>query len=94
MRRTAKNTFVLCNNIAEIDDSVYDGLPAEMYDEICQWYITDCSETDKEYLENTFGLLFTYSEKLGCLVLMVDNFDTEWEALKSAAGIRYISEVE
>lgn len=78
------NDFVLCNNIEKIDETVYfntrfnkvdeEGFETEIY----QWYITDASLSDVEYLEKHFGLLFTYSELLDCFVLCVDHFGTSW----------------
>lgn len=115
------NALVLCNNIPEIDDSIWDnfepivdldnepeyneegeeikskcpecGGDMEQYGpnmvcsecgeceepvEIFQWYITDCSKWDVEYLTKTFGLLFTYSDKLDCYILCVTHFGTGW----------------
>ena len=47
--------------------------------EIFQYYLTDCSESDVEFLEETFpGLLFTYSDLLGLYVLCVDHYGTNW----------------
>ena len=47
--------------------------------EIFQYYLTDCSESDVEFLEETFpGLLFTYSDLLGLYVLCVDHYGTKW----------------
>lgn len=75
--------LVLCNNITEIDESVLDNLrfDAEEDGEIYQWYLTSYSESDVEYLEKTFGLLFTYSEKLDCFVLCVDHWGTIWSSV-------------
>ena len=78
------NNIVLCNNIPEIDESIWDNMRFNMYDEndncidIFQWYITDCNESDVEYLEKHFGLLFTYSDKLDCYILCVDHYGTAW----------------
>lgn len=79
------NSFVLCNNIVEIDDSIFDNMEFDYYDEendcyrdIFQWYISDCSEWDKNFLKEHFGLLFTYSEKLDCFILCVDHLGTSW----------------
>ena len=47
--------------------------------EIFQYYLTDCSESDVEFLEENFpGLLFTYSDLLGLYVLCVDHYGTNW----------------
>ena len=56
-----------------------EGELTEHYREIYQYYLTDCSEIDVEYLEETFPeLLFAYSEKLGLYVLLVDHYGTNW----------------
>lgn len=80
------NNFVLCNNIPGVDESVWDNARFPLYDDesetetdIFQWFITDASESDVEYLEKNFGLLFTYSNKLGCFVLCVDHWGTSWD---------------
>lgn len=78
------NSYVLANNITQ-DTSVFDNFRFEFYDEdgepmeIYQWYITDANESDVEWLEKTFGLLFTYSELLDCFVLCVPHFGTGWD---------------
>lgn len=78
------NSYVLANNITQ-DTSVFDNFRFEFYDEdekpveIYQWYITDATESDVEWLEDTFGLLFTYSELLDCFVLCVDHCGTGWD---------------
>lgn len=80
------NNFIMCNNITEIDESVlynmrfsdYDE-ETESYTEIFQWFITDCNESDVEYLEKHFGLLFTYSELLDKYILCVDHLGTSWD---------------
>lgn len=78
------NSYVLANNITQ-DTSVFDNMRFDFYDEdgdpmdIYQWYITDANESDVEWLEKTFGLLFTYSELLDCFVLCVPHFGTGWD---------------
>ena len=47
--------------------------------EIFQWYITDCSKSDVDYLSETFGLLFTYSDLLDCYILCVTHYGTAWD---------------
>lgn len=79
------NSYVLCNNIPEVDQSIWDNMRFNYYDEdnnpieIYQWYITSASESDVEYLEKNFGLLFTYSDKLDCFILCVDHYGTSWD---------------
>lgn len=80
------NALILCNNIAEIDPSVFDNNRFELFNEedgtekdIYQWFITDCSDEDVEYLEKTFGLLFTYSDLLDKYILCVNHFGTRWD---------------
>lgn len=75
------NSYIMCNNIPEVDNTIYDNLRFELDDtiEIYQWFITDASESDVEYLEEHFGLLFTYSELLDCFILCVDHYGTSWD---------------
>lgn len=119
------NALILCNNIPQIDDSIWDNFESIVdldyeseYDEngneispecpgcpecgtamkqrgpdmvcpkcdygegeveIYQWYVTDCSKWDMEYLRDTFGLLFTYSDLLDCYILCVTHFGTSWD---------------
>lgn len=82
------NNIVLCNNVPDIDPSIWDnfegnyleneGTEDERYREIYQWYITDCSQSDVEWLIKNFDLIFTYSEKLDCYILCVDHCGTSW----------------
>ena len=80
-------SLVLCNNIAEIDNSVYDNARFSFYDEeteteteIFQWYLTSFSQDDVRWLEKNFpDLKFTYSDLLDCFVLCVDHYGTNWE---------------
>jgi len=75
--------LVLCNNIGEIDESIWDNMRFEQEEdsEIYQYYLTSWTESDVQYLEKTFGLLFTYSEKLDCFVLCVDHWGTMWSGV-------------
>ena len=59
------NSFILCNNIVDIDSTIWENMIFNCYDEddnpidIFQWYITDCSQSDVEYLTKYFDLKFT-----------------------------------
>ena len=81
-----RNNFILLNEIQTLDQSIYDNCHFDIYDEendeytdIFQWYLTDCSEGDVEFLEAHFGLLFTYSDLLDKYILCVDHFGTSWD---------------
>ena len=81
-----RNSYILCNNIVDIDHSIYDNMRFSDYDEetdsyteIYQWFITDCSDSEVEYLERNFGLLFTYSDLLDKYILCVDHWGTSWD---------------
>ena len=84
------NALIMCNNIPQIDPSVIDNARFDWYDEeteteteVFQWFITDCSQWDVEYLEEHFpGLLFTYSDLLDCFILCVDHFGTAWVSVR------------
>lgn len=80
------NNLIMQNNICEIDNEVYDYMRFDTYNEddrtyteIFQWFLTDCSKDDVEYLERYFGLLFTYSPLLDKYILCVDNLGTSWD---------------
>lgn len=81
------NNLILCNNIPEFDLTIYDNMRFSLYDEddnardIYQWYITDCTNTDVEFLEKWYGLLFTYSEMLDAYILCVDHWGTPWNGV-------------
>lgn len=77
------NSLILCNEIVNIDESIYENCRFDIFEdeskEIYQWFLTDCSLEQVEYLEEHFGLLFTYSEKLDLFVLCVDHWGTCWD---------------
>lgn len=79
------NDFILCNEIPSIDDTVYDNMRFnnEYEDgtniEIYQWFLTNASLGDVEYLKNRFDLLFTYSDNLDPYVLCVPHYGTSWD---------------
>ena len=80
------NSLVMCNHIGEVDPEIYDNMRFSLedeetgeYREVYQWFITDCSEFDVCFLEEHFGLLFTYSPLLDCYILAVDHYGTAWD---------------
>lgn len=79
------NSYILANNIAE-EEGFLDECRFDLYDEeteetkeFFQYYITDASQNDVEFLEKNFGLKFSYSNKLDCFVLCVDHWGTSWD---------------
>ena len=76
--------IVLCNNIVNIDESVFANMKngyneeTEEYEEIYQYYLCNISEwEEKELLE--MGIILSYSDMLECDVLCVDHFGTSWD---------------
>lgn len=81
------NSLILCNNIAEIDETIYDNIRFSLedeegnYREIMQYFITDCTSEDVHFLESWYNLLFTFSEALDCYILCVDHWGTSWSSV-------------
>lgn len=80
--------LVLVNNIVEIDPNFYDynaDLFAEDEEgntpEYYQFYITNWTNGDAEYLRRTFDLKIGYTPLLECYVLFVDHFGTAWDSV-------------
>lgn len=53
----------------------------ENFPEIYQFFLTNCSYEDAEYLADRFGLLFAYSPLLDMWVLCVPHFGTMWKGV-------------
>ena len=90
------NSLILCNDIVEKDASVFDNLRFDPYDEendsyteIYQWFLTDCTKSDVEYLEEHFGLLFSYSDLLDLYILCVDHYGTAWDYVSCDTDLEY-----
>lgn len=78
--------LIMCNNIPEIDPSVWDNMRFDYYDEetgeyeeIYQWFITDLSDWAVEWQEKTFDLQYTYSDLLEKYILCVTHWGTSWD---------------
>lgn len=74
--------LVLCNNIINIDNTVFDNMQNvdvdDDDDEIYQYYLCNLSEFEKEKLL-AYGVPLSYSELLDCDVLLVDHWGTSWD---------------
>lgn len=78
------NNYILANDINK-EETFWDECRFNLYDEndnfidIYQFFLTDASLDDVEFLEKTFGLKFSYSNNLDLFVLCVDHFGTSWD---------------
>lgn len=78
------NSYVLCNEVMNEEDFWeecrfdYYNEDGDYYIDIFQAFITDASLSDVEWLEETFGLKFSYSNRLDCFILCVDHVGTSW----------------
>lgn len=88
------NSFILCNDIVEKDFSVYENMRFSTYDEetgeeteVFQWFLTDCSKSQVEWLEEHFGLKFSYSDMLDLFVLCVTHYGTSWDYVRCETDI-------
>lgn len=86
------NHYILCNDIPEIDPDIWEQVFDKFRDEathpededyslpeIYQWYFSDCSESDAEYLEEHFGIHMLYSERFDLFILPVTHYGTAWD---------------
>ena len=74
------NSLILCNEITSLEDDFLDlRFDLDDDDTIYQFFLTDCSEDDVNFLEKAFNLKFAYSNKLDLFVLCVDHFGTSWD---------------
>ena len=89
--------MILCNNITDIDESIFDNLewqPDEEdgdeweYPEIYQYYLVEPNSYFFEQYKDNF--LMSYSDKLDLWVLCVDHFGTSWKCVPS--GVKIVGE--
>ena len=85
------NHYILCNEIPEIDPDIWEQIYCEMANndeddedygdvpEIYQWYFSDCSKHDAEYLREHFGITLVYSDKFDLYILPVTHCGTSWD---------------
>lgn len=87
--------LVLCNNIAEIDDSIWENVQVgnlyneenDEYTEIYQFYLCNLSEDIsilKELTNDNNDIIISYSDMLDCYVLMVDHYGTSWDYVNTS----------
>lgn len=81
------NSYILSNSLIDNDSTILENCRFDWEDgdgnlrDIYQWFITDCSGEDVRFLEDWFGLLFSYSEMLDCYILCVDHCGTPWRGV-------------
>ena len=78
--------LIMCNNLPEIDPTVWDNVRFNLYDEDdnmvdkYQYFITDLSDWQVQWQEERFpDLKYTYSELLDKYILCVDHWGTAWD---------------
>lgn len=88
------NNMILFNKIGEIDEKFWEG--PEQNSEECeagepmQYYLTDCNDSDVEYLcENYDRMRFIYSDLLELWVLIVDHWGTSWDLVEIGTHNEY-----
>ena len=95
-RLTCGSALILCNNLPQIDPSIFDNIvlgsvydeETDTYEDIFQYYITDLTDSGVEWLgENSDSFIIAYSEALDNYVLMVDHFGTAWDYVLSDVEI-------
>lgn len=75
--------LVLCNNIVNIDNTVFENMENIDVDdddeiEIYQYYLCNLSEFERKKLIE-YGVSLSYSELLDCDVLLVTHWGTSWD---------------
>lgn len=83
--------IVLCNNIADIDFSIFENIKNTGYydgekeeedeyyqKEYHQYYLCNINSRAEDILKDT-NVIISYSDPLECDVLMVDNAGTSWD---------------
>lgn len=71
------SNLVLCNNIEEIDELVWENM-SNYNEEIYQFYLCNLSEFEKETLLE-YGIILSYSNKLDLDILCVEHYGTSWD---------------
>lgn len=74
--------LVLCNNIVNIDNTVFDNMQNIDVDdddfEIYQYYLCNLDDFEREKLLD-YDVSLSYSELLDCDVLLVTHWGTSWD---------------
>lgn len=88
------NEFILCNNITETDEYLFENCElCNPNEEFYQYFLSDCSKDDAERLHKWFGLNFLYSEKLDLYVLAVEHFGTAWSSVPCGVYDKFVAEI-
>lgn len=82
-------TPILCNNIENIDEFLYDNIEVgsiydeeeDTYTDIFQYFIINLTEWELEDIKEKYSdeLIICYSPKLENYILCVDHFGTSWD---------------
>ena len=73
------DNLVLCNDINEIDNSIFYNMEEIEDDlEIYQYYLCNLSNQEVEQLKE-YGIILSYSDMLDLDVLCVEHYGTSWD---------------
>lgn len=87
------NSLILCNNISEIDEYLFENCElCNINEDFYQYFLTDCTKDDAERLHEWFGLNFLYSEKLELYVLCVDHYGTPWSSVSCGVYDKFVAD--
>lgn len=83
--------LVLCNNIADIDESIYgnmeynkDNYEEDVYPTIRQWFLCNLSEWEINYIKRVYpDVILSYSDKLDLDILCVNHSGTSWNCVET-----------
>lgn len=76
-------SYLLCNSIVGVDEDFALRVVKEMGDEeVMQYFLSDASWSDVQYMRNRYGLKFAYSSKLGLWVLLVPFYGISWDLVE------------
>lgn len=90
-RDSSCNNIILCGNIVEVDEDLFDNVKVgDLYEkngesrEFYQYYLLGINENDIEYAKEHYNdiVVICYSKKLDLYVLCVDHIGTSWSSVK------------
>ena len=80
VKRVIGNDLVLCNNIENLDSTIWNNMESGFDEEIMQFYLCNIDNMSREINEELGKpLILSYSDMLDLDILMVDHWGTSWD---------------